>query len=200
MKPTILILLMLSALLLSCTPGGEEEEAAKVVAPKGLHVGQEPTSTNAVQLSTDQKGVVEKFGPPDSFKLIINKKLVNQVMKVVRIETWNYYKLKTRIAFIDGNLEADAEIEDVPDWTLLPVIYRPEQFANEMSLAEIKNRIIGNRAYENLDIPDDIMPGAQLNVIGFEQIVLVFDQGKLIYAETTPLFPNEYKKNEKGVK
>jgi len=200
MKPTILISIMVLALLLACPPGALAEEAANAAATEGLQNSQKHTMTDAVQLSADQKAVVEEFGPPESFKLIITKDYLNEVGKVVRIEIWNYYSLKTRISFVDGNYETDAEIEDVPDWTLLPIIYRPEQFANEMSLEEIKKRIIGGKPYEKLDISDEILPGAQLNLIGFEQIMLGFEHGKLIYAETIPLFPKENETNDEGAK
>jgi len=185
MKPTLLIAMVISALLFLFLPDG----AARATAPEQTVVSKAQTNTDAVQLSADQKQVVEEFGPPESFRLIVSKETLNGKKKVVRIEVWNYYRLKSRVTFIDGKYEKDEEIEDVPDWTLLPIIYRPEQFANEMSLEEVKKKIIGDRHYEKLDVPADILPGTRLTVIGFEQIMMGFDHGKLVYVETVPLFP-----------
>ena len=155
-------------------------------------------SQNAIHLSLDQEKIVKKFGTPESFKLMIKIEYVNFVREVTRIEIWNYYSLKTSLAFIDGNFEAEEEIEDVPDWTLFPIIYRPEQFANEMSLEEVKKKIIGDKPFETMGVPKDLLPDAQL--IGFEQIVLGFEQEKLTYVETIPLFPKEGKRNSNEVK
>jgi hypothetical protein len=70
-------------------------------------------------------------------------------------------------------------------------MYRPEQFITAMSLDEVKKRIIGNQVYEKFNLPDDYSKDALL--IGLEQLVLGFERGKLTYAETIPLMPNEGK-------
>lgn len=194
MKPTALISIIVSALLLACSQGSDTEKMTTAEIPKELENSRNHTNSDVVQLSAIQKEIVKKFGPPESFKLFISK----EDNKTVRSETWDYYRLETRYAFIDGNLEAEAVIEDVPNWTLLPVDYRPEQFADEMSLEEVQKRIIGDKPFESLDLPDDLLPGAQLNVIGSDQIIMGFERGKLIYVETVPLFPNEAEMNEGG--
>ena len=148
-----------------------------------------PAKTSAADLSKDQEGLVEKLGHPKSFTIAIDKDEINHPGKVIRYESWDYYQSKSSFAFIDGNFEGTYDIEDVPDGTILPIQYRPEQFDNEMSLEDVKKRIIGETSYGKLDVPIDLLQDAQL--IDSEQIILVFQEGKLVYAETIPLIPQQ---------
>ena len=193
-KTSILFSLMTLALLFACRPGSESQELAQAGTTKELQENAQQTMRDVFDLSADQKAMVRKLGPPESFKLIFSK----EGDKTVRIESWNYYRFKTRIAFIDGAIETESEIDDVPNWTLLPVDYLPEQFTNGMSLEEVKQRILGDRPFESIDLQADQLPGTQLQVIGSDQIVMGFEQGKLIYAETVPLVPNEDEAIEEG--
>lgn len=143
------------------------------------------------QLSNDQLEFVKKFGPPDAFKIIIHQEQADSSAKLSRYEIWDYFSFKTSIAFVDGEFAGDEEIKDVPDVIMLPVMYRPEQFISEMSLDEVKKKIIGSQVYEKFQLPDDYSEDSLL--IGLEQLVLGFERGKLTYAESIPLMSNEGK-------
>ena len=152
---------------------------------------------NAV-ISAEQQRILDEFGRPESFRLVFATEGGDQERTASRIEEWNYYRLQTRLSFVDGALQGGGEIEDVPDWTLLPMAYRPEQFTGLMGLEEIQRSVTGERPFERLEVPDDLLPGARLEMIGFEQLVLGFEQGRLIYVETVPLFPNAAETGREG--
>ena len=156
-----------------------------------VHKNQEPMQSQMDPLSSDQREFVKKFGPPEAFKIIIHPAQPDSSVKLSRYEIWDYFSYKTSIAFVDGAFAGDQEIEDIPDLMILPVMYRPEQFISEMSLDEVKKRIIGSQAYEKFKLPDDYLEDALL--IGLEQLVLGFEGGKLTYAESIPLMENEGK-------
>ena len=139
----------------------------------------------ATQLSSDQLEVVEKFGPPQSFKIIINKDETSRSAKALRYEIWNYYSLNASFIFVDGEFSADDTIGDVPDVIVLPIMYRPEQFMTGMSFEEVEQKIIRERPYEIFEIPNDYLEGSLL--VGLEQLILGFEKGKLTYAESIPL-------------
>jgi hypothetical protein len=154
-----------------------------------LHNNQKLMQGQMDQLSSDQLEFVKKFGPPEAFKIIVHIEHSDSPAKLSRYEIWDYFSLKTSIAFVDGEFAGDEELKDLPDLMILPVMYRPEQFISGMSLDEVKKTIIGNQVYEKLKLPDDYLEDSLL--IGMEQLVLGFERGKLTYAESIPLMENE---------
>ena len=189
MKRTIWILmLVLTFIATEALPNFANADTQTYGTGKARN-NQAQTYARATQLSSDQLEVVEKFGPPQSFKIIIDKDDTNRSAKAVRYEIWNYYSLNASIIFVDGEFSADDTIGDVPDVIVLPIMYRPEQFITGMSFAEAKQKIIREKPYEAFEIPDDYLEDSLL--VGLEQLILGFEKGKLTYAESIPLTSRE---------
>lgn len=185
MKRTIWVLMMMLAFIATEALPNFAHADTQTSGTGEARKDQAQTHAHAIQLSSDQLEVVEKFGPPQSFKIVIDTDESKPSARAVRYEIWNYYSLNASIIFVDGEFFADDTIGDVPDVILLPIMYRPEQFITGMRFEEVKQKIIRERSYETFEIPNDYLEDSLL--IGLEQLIMGFEKGKLTYAESIPL-------------
>jgi len=142
-----------------------------------------PVETNAADLSSDQQGIFENFGYPDSFTLLMTKAEENDPL---RYEAWDYYRVNTSFIFQNGMLVNMSELKDLPDWMVLPVIYRPDRFETGMTWMEVFDEIIGDKEFDVLSLPEDKdLP--DMDMVSAEQILMGFDGPELVFVRTVPV-------------
>jgi hypothetical protein len=126
--------------------------------------------------------VLEKMGAPDAFS--IRFEIVED--QVVRWETWSYFDYESAMDFVDGELLWTMDLEPVPDGSLYAHYYNPEDFYAHMSVDEVR-ALLSWQTLEEIDLSEgEIESGVML--VG-DQILLGFDQGRLVYVETLILEP-----------
>lgn len=128
--------------------------------------------------------VLEEMGAPDTFTVQFQE----LEGETIRYETWSYYDFQSRFDFIDGELLWTAELEPLPDGSLFPHYYQPEDFQAGMSVEEVRDLLEGRELLE-IDLAEGDIPGG-LGLVG-DQILLGFDQDRLVYLETMALSPDE---------
>ncbi len=127
--------------------------------------------------------ILAEMGAPDAFSISFDT-LNGQV---VRSESWSYFDFNQRFDFIDGELLWTAELEPVPDGSLYAHFYTPESFGAHMSSAEVRDLMVG-QSLEAFDLAEGGVEGGML-LVG-DQILLGFEQDRLVYVETLILEPD----------
>ena len=126
--------------------------------------------------------MLELMGPPDTFRLIFQE-LQGTVM---RREEWAYYDLGARFDFVDGQLIWTVDLEPVPDVAIYAHFYDPRDFTAYMSAAEARELLAGQELAE-MDLAEGDIPEGLF--LGADQLMLGFDQDRLVYAESFYLVP-----------
>lgn len=83
-------------------------------------------------LGEDHALAIRDHGVPQAFTLLFYE----EAGAPVRAETWTYYSEGLEIDFVDGELQRERAIQAVTG-EIVPVPYRPDQFAALMTLAEV---------------------------------------------------------------
>jgi hypothetical protein len=128
--------------------------------------------------------ILANFGPPDEFEISIVQVEGGQV----RREVWRYYGYGTRIDFVDGEVVWTIDLDPGSTQAVFPAWYDPTTFETGMTINEARDVLIAGSpasfAPEEIDLTEggeDLAGGVML--VG-DQIMLAFDQGVLVYAET----------------
>jgi hypothetical protein len=127
--------------------------------------------------------VMEEMGPPDAFTITFTE-LEGQI---VRWDSWSYFDFLAQFDFIDGELIWSVELEPVADGSLYAHWYDPLDFQPGMSVAEVQ-ALYPEVDFLELDLTEVDLEGS-LALAG-EQIILAFDQDRLVYVETVILSPD----------
>jgi FHA domain len=132
----------------------------------------------------ERPDILANFGPPDEFEISIVQVEGGQV----RREAWRYYGYGTRVDFVDGEIIWTIDLEPGPAESIFPAWYDPLAFETGMTLDEARGVITSASPAgfvpEQIDLSEggeDLAGGVML--VG-DQIMLAFDQGVLVYAET----------------
>ncbi len=124
------------------------------------------------------------LGPPDAFTLQWQE-LEGQL---VRQEQWSYFDFESRFDFVDGELLWTVDVPAAPDGSIYAHAFDPMAFKPGMSIDEAK-ALVGDPEMTELPLDEaDISGGVAL---AGDQILLGFDQGKLVYVQTFILSPKE---------
>ncbi len=83
-------------------------------------------------LGSDHAVTIRDHGVPQAFTLLFYE----EAGAPVRAETWSYYDQGLEVDFVDGELQAERAI-GFANGEVLPVPYRPDQFAGFMTLDEV---------------------------------------------------------------
>jgi len=144
------------------------------------------TLEEALQVEAeDARPEVQRLmGRPDSFTLEWQDLEGQQV----RWEEWSYFDQGTRFDFLDGELVWTIDIEPAPDGSLFAHFYDPLEFEEAMSLEAVQS-LLGDQALDELPLDEADLPGG-LILVG-DQILLGFDGGKLVSAQTLVLAPTD---------
>ncbi|MBN1318149.1 MAG: hypothetical protein JXA42_21890 [Anaerolineales bacterium] len=204
-----LLLLAVLALSLACnfpfeknSQGRDSEDAEtpsagseNIPLPDDLPLSDEQTARLKQALHSeveDQRSeLLRLLGRPDAFSLV--EVLVED--EPVRRESWFYFRYLTRIDLVDGQAVMTVDLEETPVETIFPAWYDPLTFPKGMSGREAIQQ--AGKASPAGAVPTQIdSSGLGEELAGGEmwvgdQIVLGIFDGRLVYVETVPLFPEE---------
>lgn len=162
------------------TSGTVEEVVQRTAEEAGMSL-EEALNTPA----EDHRGrVLELMGPPDTFRLTFQE----LEGSVVRWEEWAYYDLGARFDFVDGQLLWTVELEPIPGIAIYAHFYDPRDFTADMSPDQARALLTGQELAE-MDMAEGELPGGLF--LGADQLLLGFDQNRLVYAESLYLTPEE---------
>ncbi|HEX9260625.1 MAG TPA: hypothetical protein VF855_13885 [Acidimicrobiales bacterium] len=159
--------------------------AVGVLAASGCGGSDEPMSLDQAlrtPISDRRDAVRSVLGPPEAFKITFGE--VNG--QTVRYEAWSYPSLAARVDFVDGMVAWTATIEELPDGSLAPLQYGPEEFAAGMTPAQLHEALAGVEL-KDIDL-GEVEPGLSAVVGG--QLLAGFSDGRLVYVETFALVPD----------
>ena len=126
---------------------------------------------------------MERFGPPDAFSFAYEPGEGGAAP--ILQEEWFHFEWLTRFEFIDGRLVDEVAVEPLPDPSVVPLWYRPEDFAPGMSLEQLKQRFGAELASSRAEVPQAF--GSGMELYAADQIVFGLREGRLEYVETVPL-------------
>jgi len=126
--------------------------------------------------------LLELMGPPDTFRLTFQELEGTDV----RWEEWAYYDLGARFDFVDGQLLWTVDLEPAPDLAIYAHLYDPREFTAGLSPAEAKS-LLADQEVSEMDLAEGDIPGGLM--MGADQLMLGFDQERLVYAESFYLAP-----------
>ena len=133
--------------------------------------------------------MVELLGQPFAFKVTFEE--VEGV--VVRLESWIYPQLSTRVDFIDGEALWTVEIDPVPNDTFFPGWYDPLAFSaampRDVAVAVVTAASPAGMEPEAILLDEAGPEFAGATMLVGDQIILGFADGQLVYVETLPLAP-----------
>lgn len=125
------------------------------------------------------------MGSPDAFVITVDE--VNGEWS--RFESWSYLNAGVLIDFVDGEVLWETVIDDVPDGSLLPLDYAPDEFVMLSSSNETFSLLDGAELTPVDSAVDFDVEGAEL--WAGEQLALGFVDDRLIYVESFVLAPGE---------
>jgi hypothetical protein len=94
--------------------------------------------------------------------------------------------LGARFDFVDGQLLWTVTLSPAPEIALYAHFYDPRDFTAGLSPAEAKV-LLADQEVAEMDLAEGDLPGSLM--IGADQLMLGFDQGRLVYAESYFLTP-----------
>ena len=114
-------------------------EASPSTGSEALQGSAEQQANQAAAVSTDQTGVLEERGPPETFRIMFLAQETRHGEAILRQEHWRYYERREELVFVDGNLVATADLEPLPTGVTLPG-HSPAEFRPDMAFAEVPGR------------------------------------------------------------
>lgn len=148
-----------------------------VVAQMAEETGMTLEQALSTPSEDHQVRLLELMGPPDTFRLTFQELEGTDV----RWEEWAYYDLGARFDFVDGHLLWTVDLEPAPDLAIYAHLYDPREFTANMSPAEAKALLVDQEVAE-MDLAEGDIPGGLM--MGADQLMLGFDQERLVYAES----------------
>lgn len=127
-----------------------------------------------------------QLGSPDAFTIRAGE----FDGSVSSFETWTYYSASTQIDLVDGEIAWTVPIEPLPDGSLLPVLYDPEEF-ELLSSSAVVFGALGDVELEPIDGAADGFGVEGAELWAGEQLLVAFVDDQLIYVETYPLAPDD---------
>lgn len=175
----------LVGLILACNLGSTVGDQIDL-SSEGIIIETPPELTLEEALAgavEDRRGtVLEEMGAPDVFTIVFE----DLEGTTVRSEQWSYLDYGSRFDFIDGELLWTIDLEPVPDGSIYAHFYDPLNFTSYMSINEVR-ALLEDQELLEVDLTEADLPGGMM-LVG-DQIVLGFDQGRLVYVETLILSP-----------
>lgn len=163
-------------------PEGGQSPASQPMASSGLE--QDMTLEEALAILPDdhRPQVLKQMGPPDIFRITFT----TIDSQPVRQEEWSYLDDNTRFDFIDGTLVWSLALEPMPEGYLAAPQYDPLSFTPGMTPTEVQ-AMLESQELLQVDMAESGVPGGL--VMAGDQILIGFDQGRLVSVETFALTP-----------
>lgn len=162
------------------TPGSTQATALSGTQPDVLSQAMTIDEAFSTPLEDHRLQVLQQMGPPDSFRITFEE--VDG--KPLRQDEWSYFNDKTRFDFINGNLLWTINIQPMPDMAMTAITYDPMSFKDDMTEEEVR-ALLSDQQLVKVDASNYGVPGGE--ILAGNQILLGFDQGKLVYVETFSL-------------
>jgi hypothetical protein len=135
--------------------------------------------------SEDQRpNILDQLGPPDAFTL----EWQELEGELVRWEEWSYFDFQSRFDFVDGELLWTLDLDPAPSGSIYAHAIDPLAFNAGMSVAEIQ-ALLSDVELVELPLEEAEIPGGLL--LAGDQVLLGFDQDRLVYVQTFILTPEE---------
>lgn len=181
-KVPLVLILLGSLFLLGCALTQSLSELVSQVSP----FAQQMTLEEALAVPPEDRRptVLEEMGAPDTFTIQFQE----LEGETIRYETWSYFDFQSRFDFVDGELLWAADLEALPDGSLFPHYYQPDDFHAGMTVDEVRE-LLGEQELLEIELAEGDIPGG-MGFVG-DQILLGFDQAGLVYVETLALSPDE---------
>jgi len=126
-------------------------------------------------LPEDQKDLVDSFGYPDTFTLMMDDE--------TRYETWTYYTMERAFSFIDGSFLEESTISNFENESVEFTDFKPTQFKNGLLFANII-KILGEPNRKG-DIDPDLLENAEIYNYS-DQVIVGVQNGQVIFVQTLP--------------
>lgn len=178
------------ALLVACGGSGSAGDDAAVPAGSALldataeDVLGASLATPADGSLTDQ--LLAGLGRPDAFVVAFE---AGADGASVRRETWSYLELEAAVELVDGRLLDVRPLDPLAGVAIVPVWYDPLAFQPDTTLDDVRAMLADPDAMASTEVPAEL--GAGLTVYAADQLLVAFDAGGLVYAETVPLVAEE---------
>ena len=134
-------------------------------------------STDPVAPSEEQKEVINAFGYPDTFMLLMEED--------VRYETWVYYDMERSFIFMNGAFLEDQIIEGLENKNVSFPDFRPTQFESGLAFSGAAD-ILGEPSAKG-EIAEDVLQDAAVYNY-FDQLSIGTKGDKVIFVQTFPVF------------
>lgn len=151
----------------------EDPAPAPTATPNAGSAAEMPVVT----LSVPQETLLEESGYPDAFDII---EMDGPDGEPHRYEVWTYFKQNAAYVFLDGVFQHDTW-EAYPPGGVIPVTVSPDQFPLGVSKEALRARF-NNRQWEVFT--NDGLTEDGLEFMVSEQIILGFEDDRLVYVET----------------
>jgi hypothetical protein len=175
------VLLVLGAVVILLLGGLAEYRAA----PKIVEGIQPGTASAVYSLSRAQQVVVADLGAPQAFTLLFyEEELEDGSLGDVRFETWSYYADGLEFAFINGDQVGEEPLDIGASGDIVPIPYRPEQFAAYMSLDEVVDAA-GLTTYLVVPLEKELVRGGA--VYYADELTFGLKNDELLYIEALAL-------------
>ena len=153
---------------------------------RGEPLPDEPAPS--VELSAEQARLVEEFGYPETFTLLLYAAADGSGPR--RTETWLYHDLQTSFSFLDGRFVTSASLKDTFSGATFAA-YRPTAFAHGMRPAAVR-AMLGTPAWVRLPLDELEVPieGLEGLVLYFaDRLILGFTADELVLVQSVPGAP-----------
>lgn len=138
----------------------------------------------AVPLPDERPEILENLGRPDEFDISVVQVEGGQV----RLESWRYYGLGTRVDFSDGVIVWTIDLEQAEEGTFFPAWYDPTQFETDMTIEEATALLTtaspAGTIPERIDLSEGGEDLAGVELLAGDQVTVGFEDGRLVYVET----------------
>lgn len=169
-------------------PVESSQEMSALADPEAIaaRVAEDVGMTLAEALDTPAEDhrprLLELMGPPDTFRLTFQQLEGTEV----RWEEWAYYDLGARFDFVDGQLLWNVDLEPPPEVAIYAHFYDPRDFTAAMSPVDART-LLADQEVAEMDLAEGDIPGGLM--LAADQLLLGFDGGRLVYAESFFLTP-----------
>lgn len=149
--------------------------------------GIEPEAIDlaSYSFSAEQLSVIDHLGHPQAFSILFyEEEQVDGSSVDIRFETWSYYSANLEYTFINGEQVAEEPLEIELLAGLVPIPYRPEQFAAYMSLDEVVASA-GLETYLVVPLEKELVKDGE--VYYADQLTFGLKNDELLYVEALAL-------------
>ncbi|MBL7070553.1 MAG: hypothetical protein ISS26_00060 [Candidatus Omnitrophica bacterium] len=127
------------------------------------------------RLSKDQQKLVDAFGYPDIFALLMDAEK--------RVEVWTYFSCERSFSFSNGRFLRFVPQKRLPDYFQWPD-FRPTEFKYGMTMKDME-KILGKPAASG-KINSDLMEGVTMYDY-FDQVKVALQGEKVVFVQTLPV-------------